>query len=54
LPPHLWDGVADPALPALNLIGRGATFSSSPRTAMLSNSFGFGGSNMALILGSGR
>lgn len=54
LPPHLWDGVPDPALPALNLVGRGTTFSPSPQTAMLSNSFGFGGSNMALILGSGR
>lgn len=52
LPPHLWDGVADPALPALNLVGGGTTFPPSPRTAMLSNSFGFGGSNMALILGS--
>ncbi|MGH6881580.1 beta-ketoacyl-[acyl-carrier-protein] synthase family protein [Hypericibacter sp.] len=54
LPPHLWDGVPDPALPTLNLVGRGTTFPPSPQTAMLSNSFGFGGSNMALILGSGR
>lgn len=54
LPPHLWDGVPDPALPALDLVGGGTTFPLSPQTAMLSNSFGFGGSNMALILGSGR
>jgi 3-oxoacyl-[acyl-carrier-protein] synthase-1 len=52
LPPHLWDGVPDPALPALNLVGRGTRFPRSATTAMLSNSFGFGGSNMALILGS--
>lgn len=54
LPPHLWDGVPDPALPALDLVGGGTTFPLSPRIAMLSNSFGFGGSNMALILGSVR
>jgi 3-oxoacyl-[acyl-carrier-protein] synthase-1 len=49
LPPHLWDGVRDPALPALNLVPTGARI---PRgRAMLSNSFGFGGSNAALILG---
>ncbi|QEX16497.1 beta-ketoacyl-[acyl-carrier-protein] synthase II [Hypericibacter terrae] len=54
LPPHLWDGVPDAALPVLDLVGGGTTFPLSPQTAMLSNSFGFGGSNMALILGSGR
>ena len=51
LPPHLWDGVQDAALPALNLVAAGTRFSRSQPTAMLSNSFGFGGSNMALILG---
>jgi 3-oxoacyl-[acyl-carrier-protein] synthase I len=51
LPPHLWDGVADPSLPALNLVTPGTSFMARPRPAMLSNSFGFGGSNAALILG---
>ncbi|MGE5540456.1 MAG: beta-ketoacyl-[acyl-carrier-protein] synthase family protein [Gemmatimonas sp.] len=50
LPPHLWDGVADPTLPALNLVTVGAE-APRGRGAMLSNSFGFGGSNAALILG---
>lgn len=48
LPPHLWDGQADPALPALNFTTIGQT---SAGRAMLSNSFGFGGSNVALLLG---
>ena len=48
LPPHLWDGQADPALPPLNFATIGQTFGGS---AMLSNSFGFGGSNVALLLG---
>jgi 3-oxoacyl-[acyl-carrier-protein] synthase-1 len=50
LPPHLWDGVPDPSLPSLNLVGHGTTVGPSPRLAMLSNTFGFGGSNVALIL----
>jgi 3-oxoacyl-[acyl-carrier-protein] synthase-1 len=51
LPPHVWDGKADPALPALNLVGRGARMTPSRYAAMLSNTFGFGGSNVSLILG---
>jgi 3-oxoacyl-[acyl-carrier-protein] synthase-1 len=50
LPPHLWDGVRDPSLPSLNLIRHGTTVEPSPRLSMLSNTFGFGGSNVALIL----
>jgi 3-oxoacyl-[acyl-carrier-protein] synthase I len=52
LPRHLWDGEADPSLPALDLVEdvrylpRGAT----PQYVM-SNSFAFGGSNVSLILG---
>lgn len=53
LPPHLWDGVLDPALPPLNLIGPGAPVPDRARLAMLSNSFGFGGSNVSVILGRG-
>jgi 3-oxoacyl-[acyl-carrier-protein] synthase-1 len=50
LPPHLWDGVADPAIPRLNLVTSG-TRSADRQKAMLSNSFAFGGSNLALIFG---
>ena len=50
LPPHLWDGAADPALPALNLVPPGATLGRPLRYA-LSTSFAFGGSNAALLLG---
>lgn len=53
LPPHLWDGDADPAIPSLNLVTSGTRLDGEPRRAMLSNSFAFGGSNMALILGQG-
>ncbi len=50
LPPHLWDGVADPALPALNLVPAGATLG-RPLRRVLSSSFAFGGSNAVLLLG---
>jgi 3-oxoacyl-[acyl-carrier-protein] synthase-1 len=50
LPPHLWDGAADPALPALNLVQPGATLG-RPARHVLSTSFAFGGSNAALLLG---
>lgn len=53
LPPHIWDGQQDPALPPLNLIGPGTPLPDHERLAMLSNSFGFGGSNVAMILGRG-
>ena len=50
LPPHLWDGERDAALPALNLVPPGATLGRPPRWVM-SNSFAFGGSNAVLVLG---
>ena len=49
LPPHLWDGVADPAIPPLHLVPPGAALH-GPRV-MLSASYAFGGSNVALLLG---
>ncbi len=52
LPPHLWDGVADPEIPAIGLVQLGARIRLGDQTAMLSNSFAFGGSNVSLILGS--
>jgi 3-oxoacyl-[acyl-carrier-protein] synthase I len=51
LPPHRWDGEADPALPALNLVQSGAHLPAGGRRYLMSNSFAFGGNNTALILG---
>lgn len=50
LPPQLWDGVADPALPPLRVAAPGAMLG-RPLDWALSNSFAFGGSNAVLILG---
>ncbi|OGB23125.1 MAG: beta-ketoacyl-[acyl-carrier-protein] synthase II [Burkholderiales bacterium RIFCSPLOWO2_02_FULL_57_36] len=50
LPPHLWDGSFDPALPALNAVTAGGSLGRPLRWA-LSNSFAFGGANAALVLG---
>jgi 3-oxoacyl-[acyl-carrier-protein] synthase-1 len=52
LPRHLWDGDADPTLPALDLIEseRFLPHGAGPQYVM-SNSFAFGGSNVSLILG---
>ena len=48
LPVHLWDGEADPALPNLRLVTPATRLGHPPRS-ILSNSFGFGGANVALI-----
>jgi 3-oxoacyl-[acyl-carrier-protein] synthase-1 len=54
LPPHLWDGAADPTIGALNLTEPGAHIPDPLMpAAMLSNSFAFGGNNIALVLGNG-
>jgi 3-oxoacyl-[acyl-carrier-protein] synthase I len=50
LPPHLWDGNADPQLPQLNLQPVGAKLG-HPLRRVLSNSFAFGGANASLVLG---
>jgi 3-oxoacyl-[acyl-carrier-protein] synthase-1 len=50
LPPHLWDGAFDPALPRLNLVRPSARLG-RPVNWALSNSFAFGGSNAVLVLG---
>jgi len=49
LPPHLWDGMADPALPPLNVAEAGASLGHPLRCAV-SNSFAFGGANASLVL----
>jgi 3-oxoacyl-[acyl-carrier-protein] synthase-1 len=50
LPPHWWDGEADPALAPINLVAPG-TRAARPLRHVLSQSFAFGGSNAALLLG---
>ena len=51
LPPHVWDGIADPALPALDLVGFERSFPSTGKRVCMSNSFAFGGSNVSLLIG---
>lgn len=53
LPPHLWDDVADPELPSLDLVAPGTGYADKERVAMLGNSFAFGGNNVALLFGRG-
>jgi len=50
LPPHWWDGVIDPALAPIHLVRPGER-ADTPLRYALSQSFAFGGSNAALILG---
>jgi 3-oxoacyl-[acyl-carrier-protein] synthase-1 len=50
LPPHRWDGAADPELPALNLVIPGTRMAKGG--ICLSSAFAFGGNNLALALGS--
>lgn len=50
VPPHLWDGLADPILPPLNVAERGTSLGHPLRCAV-SNSFAFGGANATLVLG---
>ncbi|HJW09404.1 MAG TPA: beta-ketoacyl-[acyl-carrier-protein] synthase family protein [Holophagaceae bacterium] len=52
LPPHRWDGEADPELPALRLLGEGAQWGAAG--ICMSNAFAFGGNNLSLILGPTR
>jgi 3-oxoacyl-[acyl-carrier-protein] synthase-1 len=50
LPPHIWDGEADPALPALRVVAKGERLEArNKRRLVMSNSFAFGGSNASLI-----
>jgi 3-oxoacyl-[acyl-carrier-protein] synthase-1 len=50
LPPHLWDGAADPAMPPLGLITLDRQ-GLKPLQYCLSNSFAFGGNNVSLLIG---
>lgn len=51
LPPHLWDAVPDPELPPLNLVAQGTRAPADHGLSMLTSSFAFGGSNVALVMG---
>ena len=51
LPPHLWDGAADPELLSDSLVVVGDQLAGSKDAIFLSNAIAFGGNNMALILG---
>jgi 3-oxoacyl-[acyl-carrier-protein] synthase-1 len=50
LPPHVWDGEADPDMPRLGLV---ALETHQPKRLQycLSNSFSFGGNNVSLLIG---
>lgn len=48
LPRHIWDGVADSSLLPIALVEEGETWS---RSVFMSNSFAFGGSNAAVVIG---
>lgn len=50
LPAHVWDGVRDPELPAINLVTPKSRLNNSLRF-VLSNTFAFGGNNISLLLG---
>ncbi|CAA7626546.1 beta-ketoacyl-ACP synthase [Magnetospirillum sp. UT-4] len=50
VPPHVWDGVPDPALPALALAVPGTRLAGP---AAISNSFAFGGANCCIALAGG-
>ena len=47
LAPHIWDGHADPALPALQWAQAGDALE---KRCLMSNSFAFGGNNVSLII----
>lgn len=51
LPPHVWDGIADPELAPLNLAGQDQRLPRQGPRHLMSNSFAFGGNNVSLILG---
>jgi len=54
LPPHVWDGKADPALPALRFVAPGEAFSPGEYRHCMSNSFAFGGNNISIVIGDAR
>ncbi|MEX2207936.1 MAG: beta-ketoacyl-ACP synthase [Myxococcota bacterium] len=51
LPPHVFDGERDPAIAPIHLVGKCETVTAGAHPRVLTNSFGFGGSNCTLVLG---
>ncbi|MGN8274177.1 beta-ketoacyl-[acyl-carrier-protein] synthase family protein [Pseudomonas sp. SMN5] len=51
LPPHIWDGQADPTLPALDWTSAATRLKPNLPRRLMSNSFAFGGNNVSLIIG---
>ena len=51
LPPHRFDGRIDSDLPPLALTREATQVSAPPPAAVMTNSFGFGGSNCSLVIG---
>jgi 3-oxoacyl-[acyl-carrier-protein] synthase-1 len=51
LPPHVWDGQADPELPALAWVTPDTRLQPNLPRRLMSNSFAFGGNNVSLIIG---
>ncbi len=51
LPPHCWDGKRDKSIPSLSLVKVGQLLSRQKKAVLLSNAFGFGGSNCSVIIG---
>jgi len=54
MPPHVWDGAADPELPRLDLVAGDRPFARCSDRVCMSNSFAFGGSNASLLIGDAR
>ena len=50
--PHCWDGARDPELPPVRLVGKGEGAPAGAAVRVMTNSFGFGGNNCTLVLGS--
>lgn len=51
LPPHVWDGAVDPALAPIALTDANSQLTSKQARVIVSNSFAFGGNNIALVVG---
>jgi 3-oxoacyl-[acyl-carrier-protein] synthase-1 len=49
--PHCWDGDRDPELPPVHLVGKGEVVAAGGPVRVMTNSFGFGGNNCTLVLG---
>lgn len=54
LPPHVWDGARDPALPSINLTDTATRLAKRAGRILMSNSFAFGGNNISLVIGDSR